>query len=209
MIIYSAIGHGGVLLVSHQKGSGAYEDTAGNIFKKLSAEPNSRVTYASQNFNFHCVVNNGMVFVCAADLSYGKHQAYTFLAEIQQKWDARPGTGGRDFSGSLAQTMETFSSGRVPSDRLQTLNNQVSEVKSILTQNIEKVLERGERLDDLMAKTEDLEAGALQFRTTGRRVARKMWWKNIKMMLILGIVVGGILLLIILLATGVIPTGSS
>jgi len=35
---------------------------------------------------------------------------------------------------------------------------QVGEVTGIMKQNIEKVLERGERLDDLVDKTEDLQA---------------------------------------------------
>ena len=37
------------------------------------------------------------------------------------------------------------------------LQSQVEEVKGILTQNIEKVMERGDKLDDLMDKTYELE----------------------------------------------------
>lgn len=43
-------------------------------------------------------------------------------------------------------------------DQLSVLQAQVDDVTGIMTQNIERVLERGERLDDLMNKTEDLEA---------------------------------------------------
>lgn len=39
------------------------------------------------------------------------------------------------------------------------LQSQVDEVKGVMTQNIERVLERGDRLEDLMDKTEELEAG--------------------------------------------------
>ena len=39
------------------------------------------------------------------------------------------------------------------------LRSQVDEVKDVMTQNIERVLDRGERLDELVDKTEDLEAG--------------------------------------------------
>ena len=41
---------------------------------------------------------------------------------------------------------------------MSLLQFQVDEVKGVMTQNIEKVLERGDRLDDLMDKTEELEA---------------------------------------------------
>lgn len=43
-------------------------------------------------------------------------------------------------------------------DNMSQLRSQVDEVKGVMTQNIEKVLERGERLDDLMDKTTELEA---------------------------------------------------
>uniref|UniRef100_A0A8C8E6Z0 V-SNARE coiled-coil homology domain-containing protein n=1 Tax=Otus sunia TaxID=257818 RepID=A0A8C8E6Z0_9STRI len=44
------------------------------------------------------------------------------------------------------------------------------------------------------------------FKTTSQRVARRYWWKNVKLLIILGLVGAIILILIILLATGVIPT---
>ena len=43
------------------------------------------------------------------------------------------------------------------SDQLGQLRSQVNDVKDVMTQNIEKVMERGERLEDLIAQTDDLE----------------------------------------------------
>ncbi|CAF0763876.1 unnamed protein product [Brachionus calyciflorus] len=65
------------------------------------------------------------------------------------------------------------------------LQNQVNDVKGVMKSNIDKVLERGDRLDVLVDKTTDLEANAVQFNTVAKKVKRKMWWKNLKMMLIL------------------------
>ena len=39
------------------------------------------------------------------------------------------------------------------SDQITTLQSQVEEVKGVMTQNIERVLERGQRLEELMDKT--------------------------------------------------------
>lgn len=44
-------------------------------------------------------------------------------------------------------------------DRVKSLQSQVDGVKDIMTQNVERILARGERLDDLMDKSEDLQAG--------------------------------------------------
>ncbi|XP_041915067.1 vesicle-associated membrane protein 8 isoform X2 [Alosa sapidissima] len=90
--------------------------------------------------------------------------------------------------------------------KVSQVQDQVNDVKVILKDNINKVLERGERLDDLIDKTDDLQATADSFQKTSTRVARKYWWKNIKMMIIIGVIVVIIIVLIILLATGVIPS---
>ncbi|XP_070844489.1 vesicle-associated membrane protein 8 isoform X2 [Chaetodon trifascialis] len=87
---------------------------------------------------------------------------------------------------------------------LEQVQSQVNEVKVILKDNISKVLERGDRLDDLIGKTDDLQASADSFQRTSTRVARKYWWKNIKMMIIIGVIVLIIIILIILFATNVI-----
>ncbi|XP_026209917.1 vesicle-associated membrane protein 8 isoform X2 [Anabas testudineus] len=90
------------------------------------------------------------------------------------------------------------------SAKLDQVQGQVNEVKVILKDNINKVLERGDRLDDLIGKTDDLQASADSFQRTSTRVARKYWWKNIKMMILIGVILLIIIVLIILFATNVI-----
>lgn len=53
-----------------------------------------------------------------------------------------------------------------PKDKVQTLRDQVDGVKDIMTQNVDRILARGERLDDLMGKSEDLQAGVSDFTQT-------------------------------------------
>lgn len=42
------------------------------------------------------------------------------------------------------------------------------------------------------------------FKTTSQKVARKFWWKNVKMIVLICVIVFIIVLLIVLFATGVI-----
>lgn len=44
-------------------------------------------------------------------------------------------------------------------DKVQTLKDQVDGVTNIMTQNVNRIIARGERLDDLMGKSEDLQEG--------------------------------------------------
>jgi len=82
-------------------------------------------------------------------------------------------------------------------DRVGQLRGQVDEVRGVMSQNIERVMERGEKLDDLVDKTGALEQNAVRFRQTSKKVRRKMWWKNTKMTLIIVVVVVAIILIII------------
>ncbi|XP_070821409.1 vesicle-associated membrane protein 8 [Chaetodon trifascialis] len=95
-----------------------------------------------------------------------------------------------------------------PQDKVQALKDQVDGVKTIMTQNVDRILARGERLDDLMDKSEDLQAGAQHFKQTSTKVARSYWWKNVKLIVVIVVIVLIIVLIIILLATGVIPVSS-
>ena len=52
-----------------------------------------------------------------------------------------------------------------------------------------QVLERGERLDDVAAKSETMRDQAAAFRNKGRQLRRQMWWQNVKWTLLLVIVV--------------------
>ncbi|KAF7649072.1 hypothetical protein LDENG_00147900 [Lucifuga dentata] len=96
----------------------------------------------------------------------------------------------------------------VPKDKVQTLKDQVDGVKDIMTQNVDRILARGERLDDLMGKSEDLQAGAQHFKQTSQKVARSYWWKNVKLVVVIVVIILIIVLIIILLATGVIPVSA-
>ncbi|XP_043358981.1 LOW QUALITY PROTEIN: vesicle-associated membrane protein 8 [Dermochelys coriacea] len=107
----------------------------------------------------------------------------------------------------LSRPQEGTGGSGMATDRVKNLQSEVEGVKNIMSQNVERILARGENLDHLRNKTEDLEATSEHFKTTSQKVARKYWWKNIKMIAIICVIVAIIIiLLIILFATNVIPT---
>lgn len=72
-----------------------------------------------------------------------------------------------------------------------------------MRENINKVSQRGERLDSLQDKTDNLAVSAQGFRRGANRVRKQMWWKDMKMRVCLVIVV------IILIIVIVVPAGES
>merc|ERR1712062_607528 len=71
---------------------------------------------------------------------------------------------------------------------LQQTQDQVREVVGIMRGNVEKVLERDQKLSQLDDRADALQAGASQFETQAGKLKRKYWWRNCKMWIILGIV---------------------
>jgi t-SNARE complex subunit (syntaxin) len=72
----------------------------------------------------------------------------------------------------------------------------LDDVKKAMQTNIELVLKRGEDLEDLESKTEDMTTKAIQFSNQGKRLKNTMRWRKIKMILLL--------ICIILIIVGVI-----
>jgi vesicle-associated membrane protein 4 len=70
-----------------------------------------------------------------------------------------------------------------------------------MRENINKVSQRGERLDSLQDKTDNLAVSAQGFRRGANRVRKQMWWKDVKMRICL------IVAVIILILVIVIPAG--
>ncbi len=74
-------------------------------------------------------------------------------------------------------------------DALRTAQREIEGVREIMTENIERVLERGEHMSVLVDKTGRLGDNARDFRVRSRTLKRRMWWKNVKLMVLLCLVV--------------------
>lgn len=81
-------------------------------------------------------------------------------------------------------------------DKIRHAQNQVDEVIGVMQENITKVIERGERLDELQDKSESLSDNATAFSSRARQLRRQMWWRECKMKAIVALVFILILLVI-------------
>lgn len=90
----------------------------------------------------------------------------------------------------------------VASKRLQQAQAQVGEVVDIMRVNVEKVLERDQKISELDRRADDLQEGASQFQQQAVKLKRKYWWENIKMWLIIGVVLMVIIIIVVVSTTG-------
>ncbi len=135
---------------------------------------------------------------------------FGFLFEIRRRFLAsfpesttefaeQPNYGCASFNADLRALMVeygTTAAGR--GDAISTALREIDDVRDIMTRNIEGLLERGERIDLLVDKTDRLGGSAREFRVRSRGLKRKMWWKNVKLMALLGLVLLLILVSIVI-----------
>ncbi|XP_069182060.1 vesicle-associated membrane protein 3-like [Procambarus clarkii] len=95
----------------------------------------------------------------------------------------------------------------VPKARLEDTQQQVNDIVEIMKTNVERIMEREEKLTELDQRANHLSASASEFKMTARKVKKKYWWKNVKMMIILGCVI--FLVIVVIIVTTVAISRSS
>ncbi|TMW44974.1 hypothetical protein DOY81_009943 [Sarcophaga bullata] len=72
----------------------------------------------------------------------------------------------------------TFFSQSNEVDVISKVHGQIDELKDIMVKNIDNLRDRGEKLELLVNKTENLSNNSVAFRKASRNLARQMFWKN-------------------------------
>lgn len=54
-----------------------------------------------------------------------------------------------------------------------------------MSENIERILDRGDKIELLVDKSGDLSEQALKFKRSSKQLQRKLWWHNLKLQIII------------------------
>ncbi|KAI7901051.1 synaptobrevin-domain-containing protein [Cokeromyces recurvatus] len=126
--------------------------------------------------------------MCMADDSFGRRIPFIFLQDLKNKFLSTygrkraldsPPFGLNEFSRVIEKQMDYFST-NPNADRLKQVHGEIEQVKDVMVHNIERVLERGERIELLVDKTDNLNQQAFAFKKRSTHLKRAMWWKNTK-----------------------------
>ena len=85
-------------------------------------------------------------------------------------------------------------------EKVKKVQDEVQEVKSVMGDNIDKILKRGENVEVLLDKSEQLSHESTIFRRKARTLKRQICFKNIKMIVLISLLVA-LLIIIIIIST--------
>jgi vesicle-associated membrane protein 7 len=223
-LLYSCIAYNTTILAEHTTSASSQTSSlASLILPKISHQQPQKLTYTS-GINFihyialapseypHAPSAGGLTFLCVAQESLGRRVPFGYLLEVKKKFLSDYDPSSTDFSELPAYGAAAFNStlkGLMVShgtteqgknDAIKNVQREMEDVREVMSENIERVLERGERIDLLVDKTDRLGGSAREFRVRSRGLRRRMWWKNVKLMVLLGVVV--IFLIYLLIGMG-------
>jgi len=209
-IIYSLVSRGAQVLAEYTSSglTGNFSTVTRVLLKKIP-EADGKLSYIYDRYIFHYVVSDGLTYLCMTDKDFTRLVAFQFLAEVQSRFLATYGERAKtaiafafnaDFQRVLQQHMEKFNSQK--NDRIAKVQEEISQVKDVMIKNIDKVLERGEKIELLVDKTEVLDQHAFKFKKASTKLKRAMWWKNAKLTILIILVLLGVIYFILALACG-------
>ncbi|KAF9321162.1 hypothetical protein BG000_006820 [Podila horticola] len=209
-IIYALVAKGTIILAEYTNSSGNFTTVTEAILEKIPPN-NSKLTYVYDRYLFHYICEDGLTYMCMADDTFGRRIPFAFLADMKERFltqysreralSAMVPYGMNEFSKTIAKQMEYFST-NPNADRIKQVQGEIEQVKDVMVHNIERVLERGERIELLVDKTDNLNQQAFAFKKRSTQLKRAMWWKNMKLMAILTFVIIFLIYLIICSACG-------
>lgn len=210
----ACIAHNTNILTEHN--SSANSETANlaaTVLPTLNHSEPNKLTYIHGLNYIHIIIAHpsefkdpreasagSLVYMCIASAGLGRRIPFGFLVTLREAFlEAFPPAttdyesldpyGCASFNSTLKRLMVSQGATHEgQQDALRVAQEQIKDVREIMTENIERVLERQERIGILVDKTDRLGTNARDFRVRSRGLRRRMWWKNVKLMVLLALV---------------------
>jgi len=184
--------------------------TAYKILAKITATDEKKVLQYD-SYHFCYVAAGGITFMCMTEKDLGTRIPFAFLENVREDFASKCGDraktsvafGLTDEFGPTLQQLMTYYSEDPNVERLARVQRQAEEVKQIMVENIERVLDRGEKLDLLVDRTDQLSRTSADFRKKATTLRRETCMQKYKLYLIVTLVTLFLLLILILSICGI------
>mmetsp|Transcript_30047 Transcript_30047/g.55451 ORF Transcript_30047/g.55451 Transcript_30047/m.55451 type:complete len:232 (-) Transcript_30047:109-804(-) len=212
-IIYSLVTRGpNVVLAEYTALAGNFQQATVQFLHKIQpTEEWKSYIYGDQAFHYimdHSIIEGGVWFVCMADRAMERRRPLAFLQALQETFRNQFSTDEvatasawglqKDFGDKIRLYMEKFNSPE--SDKITSMMAKVQHINDNLVESIDKILERQDKIELLVNRSQLLSESSSSFSREAQRLRRVVWWRNTRKLAIFA-VVGILAILIILFAS--------
>jgi len=204
--LYALIARGKDVLCEYTAVSGNFPTVTRLLLGKIPRGEDGKRSYVYDAHVFHYIVADRLTYLCMTDDPQQKRfrAPFAYLNDIKDRFLTRYGRESAhtaiafamnaEFSGILKRQMDYFNTPDAAAS--SALQAKLDDVRNVMIQNVDLVLERGEKLELLVDKTADLQHSAFKFERSSRQLRHEMLWRRIRCyLLITGLIVALILLI--------------
>lgn len=208
-LIYSLVARGLTVLCEFTSYSGNFSTVAVQCLSKVGQQRANKVTFNCDGHTFNFLQDEDYTYLVVADEAYGRNIPFKFLEivkdDFSKTWGTKASTAAAyslntTYGKKLKEHMDYVEMNPAKFDKMSAVQKQVDEVKNVMIENIEKVLDRGEKIELLVDKTQSLRNSADTFHRQGKQLRRQMWLNNLKMKLLIFFIVAFVIFIIFLIA---------
>jgi len=187
-ILCCVVARGTTILAKYAAVAGNFSEICDLVLARITPG-DSRMSLSHGEYQYHYTSKAGVIIMAIAEAGFDRAVVFSFLDRLAEKFSLQYGVRAQsaiayamntEFSLEIANEMKRANSPQAQ-DKITNIQDEVEHVKGIMTANIDVIMERGEKLDLLIDKTENLSANSVTFRTTSRNLQRSMWLKNMKL----------------------------
>ena len=182
---------------------------AKKIMKKLNRAPEACVLETELKHNFYYKISDGVCFLTCAESKYPKKLALAFLDEVisgfleelKKHWGSGESVDYRSKIETIARPYYCLKFDRQinklrlrylnPSQDMADVHKELEDVRSIMKQNINALLERDKSLGEIQEMAHKLKSGSEDFAGKAKQLNLNMWLRKYG----LGIAVGSIVII--------------
>ena len=142
-----------------------YQNQAKKIIKALSDRSPKKCSIESEQYYFHYIIEFGACFLTLCDKSFDKKLAFSFLQNLSEEFFNEYGDKINsknlrpypfiEFDSYIQKTKKKCQDNR-RSSKVNLLNTELNEIQRIMLENVQDILNRGEKLSDVDLKVQDL-----------------------------------------------------
>lgn len=188
-ILYLVVARGSKPLAEYSSHTGNFGDVSRVILHKLPVEATTTSYRYGEYWVRYSASSEGLVLLCIAGSFSTADVCFRCLDAVRARFHELYGNGWRGyqelelnagFRAQLRSAMEHYNHPEVST--VNRVRDQLAEVKEVTHENIDKILERQEKIDLLVDKSEQLTRTASVFRRDARSLRRHLCrrsWRQI------------------------------
>ncbi|KAF4634797.1 hypothetical protein G7Y89_g3325 [Cudoniella acicularis] len=158
------------------------------IVRKLSRNSEPQASIESGSHTIHYLISADIIYICISERSYPRKLAFTYLSDLATEFSTtypaqqvmssilRP-YAFMEFDTFISRTAPTYSDSRA-TQNLDKLNDELRDVTSVMTKNIEDLLYRGDSLERMGEVSSRLREDSKKYRKAAVRINWELMLKQ-------------------------------